>query len=426
MKNKHLSLIASLFGVFALAACGEKTVTDVTQGSTSKESLSEFKSIPFSISHDKQYFALSEYNVNLFLGSGKTSTKISIHSIPGDIALNDVTFSSLDENVVTVDSEGVITAVGKGFTKVKVSARNGSVVEYANVSVNDAVANDVAGAKFTALDAATKATTFKGIDKFYTHEYTIQSLSADGVVYNESEYVQDMMFSKKDLYFEIYSDDLYLKTPDGDREYNNGRWIFYIDVDSFSMFLCHETAYAKTYMEVNCNAYLDKIGAGEIEEYQIIYDLLDMFFVAGSKIVSNTFSEIDGSGAEGVFADYADMFTKGYTNVQLAAGSPNGEDMYANYVMTQEDSKIGNTEEADLCIPAGTLCDYVVNDEIFVKDKVVVGENYKVDMTYKIDIGNGEQDGARKFYKLTQNYTEFEIKKPDLSQYSLVTSIADL
>ncbi len=82
---------------------------------------------------------LESDSIKLIEGS---SSKISIRSIEPDYAsVKDLTFSSSDDSKVTINNEGILTAVSEGSAVITISSKNGNYTKNVNVTIDAAQPN---------------------------------------------------------------------------------------------------------------------------------------------------------------------------------------------------------------------------------------------------------------------------------------------
>ena len=410
MKIKYLSLL-SLLTALSLTACGK------SGGDNKTDQKIEVKPISGQVHNEKEYFSVTPLNMNVLVGE---TGKINVSSIPSAYSGQELNFVSKNPAVATVSEEGNVTGVSAGKTTIEVSSKDGQCKENIHLFVTNAMAKKDGASKFQAKHDAIMDPSFEKCTKVDAHEFVRQALSLDGKEVNVAEYVEDIVFSAEDAYFAVYSDDIEIKTADGSPSVSSGKWEFFVDQESYDTYLLHETPTSKNYMEVHTQKYLGK------PAYQIIYDVLDMFFVSGSDIVTDYLNDVNGIGlydtdetGDGLFLDCANH---DYDNAKEAIYTPGGDDLYATLSLEIEDSTIKPSTEYSIDIPAGTEYDETQDLAIMVEGNYTTA----FDIVDTMIFNWGEVPAKRVFEKQIQYILDFEVNFPNLLDYTLVDSIYDL
>ena len=407
MRRQHLPSLLLLASVLSLSGCGDKTTTF--------DKKVEFESIPSNIQLSNDYFSPATFNLNVVVGQ---KSSIGVTAIPDSFA-KEATYKSLDESIATVDANGIVSGIKKGYTKIEVSTKDGSRKEVVDVIVSESVTNAQALTILNNVYDNSQKGSYVKDDVIWCHEIVQQDMLRNGKVYNSAQYIEELAYVNHgtDTYFYITSEDMYVKTEDGAPEVANGTWRFYVDYDSYVTYLLHEMNGVKRYMELNTQSYMGQ------PRMNVLLDVLDMFFVAGRSIVTDMMEDASGEKEMGPKGTITDCLMNSYSNVKQAYWSSNGtDDLYAKVELTFEDSKITTQEEFDIEIPAGTPYTAIDRTEYhFVNDRVN-GWNYYSDLSFELD-------GApcdRIFTKSTRYDRSFECEYPDLKEYQSVDSIYDL
>ena len=420
MKAKHIPFILGLLGALSLTGCNSKSsdnggeekkedipaseqiITDTTIGSETKLS--------------KEYFAVSPINLNMVVGG---SEQLDVLSIPSAYSGDNLKFVSSDSSIVEVDSNGLVSAKAKGLAEIEVSTSDGNGKETVYVSVNEKIANTAGAEKLKEKGAAYRDASYQKASKVWVHELVQQTYKEGKDAFNHQAYVEDIIFDKENGYFEVYSDDIEIKKPDGSTSVSSGRWIFFVDQETFDTYLLHDTGVSKSYLEVHSQKYLGK------PAYQVIYDILDMFFVSGKSIVTNYLDDVDGVGVYDTDdSNFIDCALNDYSNAKEAIYAPNDDDLYCHLEITDSGDKavISPAEELSIDIPAGTSYVDVTSVDAFIKGNHVLGYDVKSVMTFTLD----EVECERTFMRQQHHILDFDIELPDLSKYGKVDSMYDL
>ena len=413
MKTKNLATLLGLMCVVSLTGCSTKNGDNQNNLPKSDQKI-EFEKFNSNPKHSKEYFAISNFNMNLVVDE---EAKINIDAIPEAYEKEGLSFVSKDPEIVSVDAQGNVKALKKGITQIEVSSLDKQAHEVVDVSVNEAIEKADGVTLLRAKAASMKEEGYQRTSKLQVHEFVRQTLTVDGKDVNSASYVEDIIFSKDDAYFEVYSDDIEIKTADGSVSVSSGRWIFFVDQESYDTYLIHDTPTEKNYMEVHTQKYLGK------PAYTILYDILDMFFLDGKDIVTDSFDDVDGVG---LFDDDEGLVTScainDYSNATEELFSPNGEDIYTHVCITQTDDVITPREEYRIDIPAGTVYDEDGHYYIFIEGNRVKSFDIVADMRFTYE----GKPTTRTFVKNQKYITDFEVTYPALANYTLVDSIYDL
>lgn len=407
--KKHLSTIVLLSGL-VLTGCnnGETPLAPSNPVFSSKE----FTSIR---QYSNEYFALSTYNLVLNVDE---TYQIEVSSMPKVADDSVLVYTSKDSKVATVSATGLVKGIAKGITEIEVKTSDGKCSEKMNVFIGETTDKSTSLAYLNTVHEYQEANPDKRIKKVWAHEVVYQGLSKNGVPYNESKFVEDFYWSEEDAYFEIYSDDLAIKTENGAVSAEHGKWKFFVDKDSYVTFLCHETPNAKNYMEVATQSYIGQNASN------IIYDILEMFFVSGKSIVTDYVNDINATDFVDPAGYYYDIISQNYSNVTLKLSSAGENTLCLNSKIDFEDETISSSDEFSLEIPTGTKYDASQRENFMMKDNMVIGAYYENEMVFKDDYNGGGV--TRKFSKDLTYSTEFELEIPDLKTFNRVDSIYDL
>lgn len=273
MKHKYLPLILGALASVSLASC-----------SSNPESKTTETKISGNIVYTKNFFGLEKMTYNLNLAAAEKE-QIKIDSMPEGYALSQIKFKSLDENIATVTEDGWITAKGLGSTRIEVKSDDGIIKTYASVIVSAAqTRKDVLSPIVEAMTNDFNAPGYQVPTKFHKTEYSMEDYYEDGKVRRGYHTFEETVWDGDEGYFMVTSDDFYLKTTDGARDKLSGKWIFYC-IDDMNTRMIRITPTSKSYIDLNTAAYIGKPHA------EVIYSILDMFFVSGREIVTDGITE---------------------------------------------------------------------------------------------------------------------------------------
>ena len=420
MKAKHLTSILGLLCALSLTGCGNKKSGDDDQKSggdvkpASEQKIEVFPINP-NIEISKEYFAVTPLTLDLLVDEHKS---IDVSAIPASYSGDNLKFVSRDTSIVEVSNSGVATGKAKGVTYIDVSTSDNQAKESIIVTVNEELEKTEGANRLKAKGEAYRDPSYVKASKIWAHEYVEQTLTKNGKDISKQGYVEEIIFDKEEAYFEVSSEDIEIRTIDGATSISNGKWIFYVDQESYYTFLIHETETSKNYMKVATQSYLGR------EPYEIIYDVLDMFFVSGSSIVTNYLDDVDGVDYYDTDdTNYIDCLLNDYSNAQASAYAPNDDDVFVKLAIQMSDQEMKPAEELSIDIPAGTKYEDDTTVDLLVHEEHVYGTNIESVMTFELD----EVPYVRSFKKQIQYIRDFTVSIPsDLSQYGEVDSIYDL
>ena len=402
MKIKYAPLLG-LVSTLLLSGCGNNK-TEIVYNHVEFPAIHEVK---------KDYFAVNPSNMNVAVGA---TQKITVDSIPSELG-SGLKYVSKNPSIASVDASGNVKGLAKGICEIEVSSKNDEAKETIQVIVSEEIENEDGAVILKKKAAAVQDPSFERKTKYIAHEYVKQVLNVGGKDVNAAAYVEDIIYSQEDAYFEVSSDDIEIKTADGDVEVSSGKWIFFVDTESYDTYLCHETPTVKNYMEVHTQKYLGR------SPYHIILDVLNMFFVSGSDIVTDFIEDINGEAwYDEDSAMLIDCALNDYSNASETIYQGNEENLFCDLVITQSNDKITPKEEYSIDIPAGTVYNETDNYGLLIEGNYVIGQNITALMEFQLD----GVDCSRTFIKNTRFITDFEVSYPDLNEFGLVDSIYDL
>lgn len=406
MKRQHFPFLLLVTSALSLSGCGKTYSFD-------KDVKLDYISPNIVLSND--YFAPEKFNYSVDVGK---KVNINVKAIPTKFA-EEAVFKSLNTDIATVDEKGVVTGVSKGYAKVEISTKDGSRKEIVDVHVNETVKKAGALTVLNNIYAKSQDSSYVPDTTLWAHEIVKQDMVRENAVYNSAEYIEElaMVNTLSDTYFMVTSQDIMIKTESGAPEVSNGTWRFYVDQASWVTYLIHETSSAKRYVELSTQSYM-----GVKERVDIIYDVLDMFFVAGRSIVTEMFDDAAGKDQMGPKGKITEYLENAYENVKLTCKTASDEALNANAVVTYEDQIITSDDEFEIEIPAGTHCDYTIGEDYFLEKDRMAGWEYSATLDYELE----GKKCQRIFTKSTRYDREFECFYPDLESYAKVDTIYDL
>ena len=392
--NKKYYFLPLVIAALTISGCQKKA----------DNSSSEIEPIPDVF---EQSLTTSRDLVGLFTGE---TYQLRAFPEPG-IPMNNLEYTSMDENIATVDKDGVITGVSQGVTKVIIRDLNRhSTGNYVEVQVVDKLKSRDAKKIYNNLDNLSKT---EVVDNFVDHELYEKTIVKNGVVHSYDFYDQEMTYSKEEAYFGIKEMDIEMRVEDGSYNFANYRWLFYTN-SSYDTYTFHEQGIAKNYYVAPTQAYIGQPRTAPL------LDLLDNLFTSGKDIFSNAFNTAG-------LANIVDLATASYTNLYNQRGGSTEEgSLVFGCTISFEDSTADQDTESRYGIPYGTPTPEV-EDFIFVlKNNKVVG--YAITAVETYTIGEDEYEAT---YQISHAFTPFDEQKsqlvyPDKEGYTRVDTLFDV
>ena len=397
--KKILTFLTTGVAIVALSACGKKGSDLLPEG---KYEEFDFRGEGYL---DRDYLALKHIFVNLKVGE---TQKLDIESFPTQYALNSLEFVSSNAEVATVDSEGNVTGVAKGVADIEVRARDGSFSNNVRVAVSAKSTAAASAEVIQSIKDKYNDASYQSPTKVIRYEYSVEEYACEGVRDHAMESYEVMGYDMSTGYFFVEGPTAYYKTPHGEPEVKDGKWIFYPINQGIKTRLIHETPTAKNFFDINTAAY---------DSYdKIIRDIMNFFFVSGEKILTNLMDDIDGK------SDFANF--SGTSSTSFYAVDENS--LVLHYTETGEGEEVSYSDEIDYYdIPAGTIYDYDYHQTFLNSNNRTRGVDIGIEFRYEL---NGK-NWTRKFDRrqlLDEDFEYEKVKNPSENGYTQVTSIYDL
>ncbi len=397
--KKLVTLLTTGVAIVALSACGKKGNDLLPEG---KYDEFDFKGEGYI---DRDYIALKHLLVNLSVGDEQ---QLDIESFPTQYALNSLEFVSSDPSIATVDAEGKVTAVKKGYCDIAVKAKDGSFSNNIRVVVSSKSSASGSASVINEIKNKYNDPSYKSPTKVIRYEYSVEEYACEGVRDHATESYEVMGYDMETGYFFVEGPSVYFKTPHGEPEVKDGKWIFYPINQGIKTRLVHETPTSKAFYDINTAAY-DSYDA-------IIRDVMNFFFVSGEKILTNLMEDIDGKEN---FNDFS-----GYSSTSFYAVDDNS--LLLNYTESNENQVVSAEDEIDYYdIPADTVYSYDYHQMFLNSNNRTRGVDIGITFYYERD----GKDWTRTFNRsqlLDEDFEYEKINKPSENGYTEVFSIYDL
>ena len=361
MNTKTIKILTGVLSVFCLTSCTNYSKTDI-------------KNLPGTGYIGGDYVAIKQLNHHIKVGE---KSQIIFESMPNNYA-STLNYSSFNEQVATVNQAGEISAVSKGMTKIAVKRNDGSLLTYANVLVTNKDGSDVE----TSIQNIKNGygPTYVTPTKVHQVEYSYETYYKEGVSDHGYYSFQEMYFDKDEGYFMMSGDDLSSYTLNGNKELDSGIWIFEV-LSLFKTRMIHITDTVRNFYDFNSSAY-------GLAKYQVIYDILDLYFVSGRKIAVDL---MDDYGGKKTFVGATKSSSSEYV---FAADGKN--DMSISYTQGAYESTISTKDELETFdIPEGTKYIQDYDSEYLYQSNKCLGFNASSNFSYQI----GSDNWNRVFYR---------------------------
>lgn len=402
MKKLALSIL-SLTGIVSLTGCGET-----------------YTYVPYVVVEHKAptKIYVDEPGLVMFVGDEQ---QVHANIRPLDAYDAELNYESSDKKVATVSETGLVTAVGAGSATITISSKeNPSVFDEVVVGVEkDIIVGETADekkAQQTEVKNAltkqkkTQTTNYGGpndLSKAFIKNGYVISTTRDGEHYSSENIRQNFLVSREG-FFEFQIESSEIVSPGGNPSFDSYGYMFFCNED-FDAHIYKYSDSAKRRCEVMAQDLL-----GKADKVEVVCLMLDQFFVAGRKIFTNQFanalenSDIN-SGSTASRGGFTDEGTKS-----------------ASYFKSTLPSKqtVGNADESDLDIPAGTSIMYSTETAHHWIDG-------RIDASYGVSKMEYDLDGHH--YVHTEiSYTtvlledEVKVVYPDKDEYQKVAGLFDL
>jgi len=435
MKKLNLAL---LFGVSAmiLSACTatvtEKYTTEsVEMGDNTSGQIGETVKIA------PESLELSVDHAAVYIGESFTTLKTRV--LPVQASDSQILYSSKDESIATVDSNGVILGKKAGVTTITATVKDTDISQEVEVLVTSKVTSNVP----TALESARADMQAKQEARFpdgkpqasevrrethrmktrYNSRKEWQDGKVPGTVIWDYEGEEIYRLNREAGYFSVGGYDITASVEGGTKVTENSEWVFRTN-DSFMTYIYHTAGNSKTYLQVNTSSFLGQ------SKFNAVGAILDAVFNSGKALADNPDEwSLCADDLVNDFKNYA-----GSQNISFPSGGSytQGDDSYFKFVLEQNNYvfSIESVEESDYEIPAGTSVTMDYHAEYTWKNGAMY--SYEVAMQERYEMNN-LITGVKEFivYDIIISYNvkvddEVVITLPVTKEYTEVADIFDL
>ncbi len=395
MKKVTLSLL-SLTAVLSLAACSQASRVSATDDDSEAPAVEKVKVAPTSLKMDRS-------SMSLRVGD---TLKNFAHIAPVFAYDADLLYESSDEEIATVDQDGLVTAVAPGKVTVTVSSILDPTVKTSFPVYVTAQENDQT--TFRAAITAMKnyqnehAPSPQKLKSVMSYNYY---LDIDGKRKESTWFERDITISKPDGYFSMDTYSESVNTYDGGVQYDYYGYKF-LTKKNYSSFMFHDGDSVKNVLYLVTESFADD----GIDRYEVVNKILDSLFTAGRDIGDNCIK-------------YA-LNTKYLTRFEIgSSGGVAGSDLLAGEKIEDTTYNVGNDQESSFEIPAGTEFKAYDVDAFLWEKGYCKRYGILYDWTYTLDgkVHHNVTDIVYTFYI----DDEFEYTLPEVKDYHSVASLSD-
>ncbi len=336
------------------------------------------------------------------------SATLTVSGFPKKAPMGTITWSSSDPSIAKVDQNGTVTAVSQGLAVVTATSSVGKSVS-SKVYVNNT--NVLTGqaaksaAKILERQSDPNFPTPKTIrvDEIYT-----QSKKRDGNLVSSTKFLQSMWASVDDAYFRIVSDDESIKTNGGSVVPSNTSYVFYTTKD-YTSYIFSTSDGKANYMTLDQSSLVDK----GLKPFDGLGEVLQSFFVSGSKIMTSQFEDILGKEELG----------GGYSGNKYRGSFGENSGQFAYRKITSSGGRVGPEEAQELDIPSGTIVEITDDISYLFADNLLQSKIITETLEYEIASVPVVEEISVVY---TYHSSDVEIWWPDSAQFLKVDSIFDL
>lgn len=410
--NKKVLLLTSLLAVSCLASCGSNKQPSSAaptskkpqdNGIPSEMMIPEAEGNPDVTNPAKVY--PDELLLNHRVATLLEGEQYQLEAIDQFDYVPNLSFTSKDTSVATVNEEGLITGVAGGETEILVADKDNPDFSYTvKVIVSPEISLDDAKDLANTLGHVDET----GLDKIVDYNMYEKRIYKNGDMVSYDRFDERMTVSKPDAYFRIWETDCEVRVKEGASDFTNYEWIFYTN-PFYDTYIYHQTGDVKNYFPVATQSYMEQ------DRTEPLLAILDNLFVSGAEIFDNPFRNAKLGG-------FTDMVGAGYSNVsdEYYGSLGDGQMIYGCTVHFDDETADQDTETR-YGIPYGTPTPATQAMRYAVKDNRVIALAIHLEETYTIG-----EDSYVEIYDIDHTYYDFDedtLYIPNKKDYTLVDSL---
>lgn len=402
--KKISSLLTAIIGITCLASCG----SEPTFEATTEEK--DFAGISYT---DNDYFGFGKLYYHVEVGE---KTQVEIDSVPVSYGRDQIKFKSLNESVASVSETGEVTGKAKGIADIAVSTLDDKVLGKVRISVSNNPSEEETNQTIENLQAIYADPGYKTSRKFSLIESSSDYYSTGGVRQYGSVDTTKWVVDLDEGYISL--DDAYksFDTAGGIETISHVKYTFYIySYGGYTRMLSVRPT-GKAFYDLNTYAYLDETKYAD-PYAQIIYDLLDMWFTSGKKMVTDMISDYEGKSALEDLQKYGGFVAKAINNNSL----------HYTYEESGSDTTTPEDELEYMDIPAYTPYTYSYTQEEILSAGHGLGYNTCLTEKFHNDLDGKDWERTFSRTKLFSADVEYEkVTDPKKAGYAEAETIYDL
>ena len=397
--KKQLFAVLTLSAILALGGCAQASAARAADENKIKFDVTEID--------------LNSRSISLYAGD---SFQISTVLTPLSAYAADLVYTSDDESIATVSSDGVVTAVAAGDCEIKVSyADDESVFQTMKVYVTNKLSKTKAPSAANAMgNYQTK--NVKRAKRVRTYEVEKRTWYVDGEVEHYSNSYEEITMDEEKGFFYVGGRDVSTRVKDGAE--NRSTFGYYIFTnEDYDSHIYHHTDNAKNRCELATQFYLGT----DVSRSEVVYKILDSLFKIGRDIALDTFDDEMGSDWFGIYI------------LALGKGGGSTEDPtegltydFAQSIAPDEDDPNLSTPTMEQNLDVPCYIPYTENDEFRVYWHRGEVKYYRAHFQLIYDYNDKHY-----MIDIDRRYTferddEFEVVYPNKNEFKKVDDIFDL
>ena len=332
-------------------------------------------------------------------------------------------YTSDNESIAKVSNKGVVKAIGEGLVNITVTKKDtDEVVHTLPIYVTPKVSSSKAKAYASRLKAKQTADKAEA-KKLIVYETYRSTTTANDELFKQSTFVETFTSSKADAFFYIGGADEDIKNVGGSA-YRSQFGYYVFTNPSYDSWIYHYSGDdVKNKLEVSTQNYIGT----ETTRFEVVCKILASLFTSGSDIVLNGYKnvvgqddldDISGENGSGAF----DIGGSDYKIKSAGLSEANGD--FVATVSSGGTYAIGNTQESDWEIPAGTKFTYNETITTHWRGDYVKFQEITVKMVYTLNKIKYVRD-----MDITYSYVmddDVVIERPNKDDYTTVRDVYDL
>jgi len=333
---------------------------------------------------------------------------IKAEALPHSWMDRGVTYKSLDPSIASVDDKGIVTANAKGYTKILVSNKDGSVTKTVDISVfRPATSSGPIATAVSEVEAAQTKVDVNNLGIVSCYENWDTTVVRNGKLKSASYANQYFIYSTKDAYFYLKATEYDVLAPEGSKELVNYGYLFYV-TEQYNLRVFRFRGDSGNYLDVSCSSSYDE-GKSRLD---VLYLTLDNFFTSGHELMTSNLEYFLSSSLLSVATSSNQAGTNGEAKLCFD---------YAERSVRPDVADYDDEQYRD--IPVNTEYNFSIQlrtswDGAFCKDRKAIQQfEYKINDDEYVRTDNID-------YKFVPTGTELII--PDVTKYTRVDTLFDL